>query len=221
MGKINGVAAAAWLRAQGALAHDGACLHYVWQAYKAQGASTGRHAGTALEAWNKTERRHPGDRNPPVGVPVWFGAKAGSAAGDVVISLGGGKVVATDYPRYGVVGVCTIAQRQAQIGRPYLGWSEAIFDQQIAIPTPASGGGSSVAPAPQKKEEEEEDMIIIIQRANSQLAKGRLLPSGRTREITPAENAVYRSLEGRGAAEFVTVSDKVYENLLSGSKATV
>lgn len=219
MGKINGAAAAAWLRAQGSLAHHGACLHYVWLAYKAQGAATGRHAGTALEAWSKTEGRHPGDRNPPAGVPVWFGERAGSAAGDVVISLGDGMVVATDYPRYGVVGVCTIAERGAQIGRPYLGWSESIFDQPIAFTTPASAGTSTAPPT--TSEEEDEDMIHIIQRKNSQLAKGRLLSNGRIREITPSENVVYRSLEGRGMVEYTTVSDEVFANLLSGSKAKV
>jgi len=221
MSKINGVAAAAWLRAQGALAHHSACLHYVWQAYKAQGASTARSAYDALEAWNKTEGRHPGDRNPPAGVPVWFGAKPGSAAGDVVISLGDGLVVATDYPRFGVVGVCTIAERQAQIGRPYLGWSEAIFDQPIAFTAPgAAASGASTAP-PTTSEEEDEDMIHIIQRSNSQITKGRLLPNGRIREITPSETVVYRALERKGLAQFTTVPDKVYANLLSGSKATV
>lgn len=143
---VSGTAAASWLRAQTRLAHLGACLHYVWLAYKAQGASTGRSAQTALQAWNLTLGRHSGDRNPPAGVPVWFGAKPSSAAGDVVISLGNGNVVCTDYPAYGRVGVCTIAQREQQIGRPYLGWSEYIFDQRIAFPA-LSGSGTTPAPA--------------------------------------------------------------------------
>lgn len=134
---VDGPAAAQTLLSFGNLQHHGACLHYVWQAYKAHGAATGRSAYTALQAWERTEGRHPGDRTPPAGVPVWFGARAGSAAGDVVISLGDGLVVATDYPRFGVVGVCTIDERQRQINRPYLGWSDHIFDQPISYPTPA------------------------------------------------------------------------------------
>lgn len=133
---VDGTAAAQTLLNFGTLRHHGACLHYVWQAYKAHGASTGRSAYTALQAWERTEGQH-GDRNPPPGVPVWFGARPGSAAGDVVISLGDGRVVATDYPRFGVVGVCTIDERQRQINRPYLGWTDHIFDQPISYPAPA------------------------------------------------------------------------------------
>jgi hypothetical protein len=38
------------------------------------------------------------------------------------MALGGQNVRATDYPSAGRVGTCTIDQRTAQIGRPYLGW---------------------------------------------------------------------------------------------------
>lgn len=127
----------------------GMCLHYVWQAYKAHGARANGNWPTAYAAWKDTPGKHEGDRNPPAGVPVWFGTKASSSAGDVVISLGNGRVVATDYPRYGVVGVCTIDERQRQIGRPYLGWTETILGASIdfANPAPASGGsGPSTKP---------------------------------------------------------------------------
>jgi len=137
---VNGVAAANTLYSYSGI-KVGMCLYYVWQAYKANGASTGMQAGTAYEGWQKSQGKHPGDRNPPAGVPVWFGPKASSSAGDVVISMGGGKVVATDWPSAGHTGICTIDQRQAQIGRPYLGWSERIFDVAIDY----SGGSSSSA----------------------------------------------------------------------------
>lgn len=133
---VDGVAAARTLLSYSGI-RGGYCLFYVWQAYKAHGASTGRSAPTATEAWNRSDRRHPGDRNPPPGVPVFWGPKSSSNAGDVVISLGGGRVAATDWPRYGVTGVCTIDERERQIGRPYLGWAECIFDQPIALPQPA------------------------------------------------------------------------------------
>ncbi|MFJ4038196.1 hypothetical protein ACIPVB_08910 [Microbacterium sp. NPDC090007] len=136
---VDGVAAANTLLSYRDI-KGGYCLFYVWQAYKAHGASTGRAAGTATEGWNKSDGKHPGDRNPPAGVPVWWGPKASSAAGDVTISLGGGRVAATDYPRYGVVGTCTIDERERQIGRPYLGWTEAIFDQPISRPGSAGTG---------------------------------------------------------------------------------
>lgn len=133
---VNGVAAANRLRGFTNLQH-GMCLFYVWQAYKAEGAQANGTYPTALAGWHGSPGKHEGDRNPPAGVPVWFGAKSSSSAGDVVISLGDGRVVATDYPRYGVVGVCTIQERQDQIGRPYLGWTETILGAAIDF----AGGG--------------------------------------------------------------------------------
>lgn len=157
---VDGTAAARWLLSQGPLQHHGACLHYVWQAYKAQGAATSRSAYDALDAWHRTEGKHY-DANPPAGMPVWFGAKPGSDAGDVVISLGGGRVVATDQPRYGVVGTCTIAERAALIGRPYLGWTDHIFDQPISTPAPA-GGSATHNPAPIPFTDEDDDMLTTF-----------------------------------------------------------
>lgn len=155
----NGIGAANTLRGYRDLVH-GMCLFYVWKAYKANGASTDRNAGTALEGWNKSDGQHKGDRNPPAGVPVWFGAKPSSSAGDVVISLGNGMVVATDYPVYGVVGVCTIQQRQDQIGRPYLGWTETILGAPIEYHygAPASQGNAT----PISNDTSEEDNMRII-----------------------------------------------------------
>jgi len=137
MGAVDGLAAAeAMKRLNGAL-YSGLCLKAVWDAYAAVGATSIRGAPTALRAWELSEGKHPGDRNPPPGVPVWWDARPNSlpgsngAAGDVVISVGEGNVVATDGAGIGVIGVMTIDQRQNQIGRPYLGWSECIFEQQI------------------------------------------------------------------------------------------
>lgn len=129
--KVSGLEAAKRLLGFGAIA-AGYCLYYVWQAYKAVGASTGMNSPTALDAWNKSGGKHPGDRNPPAGVPVWWGAKASSSAGDVVISLGGGRVAVTEPPGAGLVtGSCTLDERERQVGRPYLGWTEQIFDVPI------------------------------------------------------------------------------------------
>lgn len=140
---VDGVAAARTLLRYRNIRH-GYCLYYVWQAYKAHGARTGMSSPTAYDAWRKSSGKHPGDRNPPAGVPVFWGPKPGSAAGDVVISLGGGRVVATDYPVYGQVNITTIAARERQIGRPYLGWTERIFDVPISFKA-NSGGSSSVS----------------------------------------------------------------------------
>ncbi|QGJ88898.1 lysin A [Microbacterium phage Teamocil] len=120
----------------------GYCLEAVWTAYKRNGASTGRSAPTAYVGWQNSDDKHPGDRNPPAGVPVWWGPKASSNAGDVVISLGGGRVVATDWPYGGVIGITTIDARERQIGRPYLGWTGDILGAKIAY----GGGGDDMTP---------------------------------------------------------------------------
>lgn len=126
---VDGEAAAHVLLSFGTW-RSGYCLEAVWQAYKLVGASTGMSAPTALSAFYQSGPARQGI--PPAGVPVWWGAKPSSDAGDVVISLGGGRVVATDGAGVGRIGVLSVDQRTAQIARPYLGWTENIFDQKIA-----------------------------------------------------------------------------------------
>lgn len=130
----------------------GYCLKYVWESYKAHGAvSDGKYYPTAKSAWDQTAQqyRHPGDRNPPPGVPVYWGAKPGSAAGDIVISMGGGIVACTDWPRAGMTGTTTLSQREVQIRRPYLGWAEVILGYPVALGS--SGGGSLPLPTPVRR----------------------------------------------------------------------
>jgi hypothetical protein len=107
------------------------CLHYVWIAYATHGAEVDQSFATALDGWHGSSGKHEGDRNPPPGVPVWWGKRPDSDAGDVVISLGGGRVAATDFPGFGVIGIATIDERQEQIGREYLGWTETILGAPI------------------------------------------------------------------------------------------
>ncbi|QHB37172.1 endolysin [Microbacterium phage Terij] len=137
---VNGMAAAQTL-----LDYDrvtpGYCLKYVWQAYKTHGARAEGSYPTAYSAWLGSPGKHPGDWNPPAGVPVYFGPKASSAAGDVVISIGGGNCVATDWPYNGVTNITTLAARQRQIGRPYLGWTDNILGYPIDYNTGGGAGG--------------------------------------------------------------------------------
>jgi hypothetical protein len=142
----------------------GHCLEAVWQAYKRNGARdiNGQADPTAYDAWlhtDEADRRGGSFATIPAGVPVWFGPKKSSRAGDVVISIGGGMCVATDIPgRPGVIGVISLADRQRQISRPYLGWSTTILDWPIDFSQSGgdSGGGSA-------SEEEEEPMFVNIQ----------------------------------------------------------
>lgn len=130
MTPVNGDDAAATLLSYRNIS-NGYCLHYVWEAYAAHGARSSASYPTAYSAWLGSAGQHPGDWNPPSGVPVYFGPKSSSSAGDVVISLGGGMCAATEWPGSGVTGTCSLAQRQSQIGRPYLGWCETILNYPI------------------------------------------------------------------------------------------
>jgi hypothetical protein len=153
---VDGVAAARTLLDRGTC-DPGLCLYYVWLAYKAHGAVASGTYGTAYAAWLGSPGKNY-DRNPPAGVPVYFGPRPGSAAGDVVISLGDGRVAATDYPGWGVIGTCTLDERQAQIGRPYLGWTDNILGDPIANAAPATDGAE---PFPTTSPREDEEMLML------------------------------------------------------------
>ena len=157
----------------------GYCLEAVWQAYKRHGASTGRSAATAYIGWQKSDGKHEGDRNPPAGVPVWWGPKAGNNAGDVVISLGDGRVVATDWPRNGVIGITTIDARTKQIGRPYLGWTERIFD----VPIEYGAGGGGVVPGASQRTAGPNG-VRRRKAPNTQSAEGEMLAPGTVGNFT-------------------------------------
>ncbi|WP_292717182.1 hypothetical protein [Microbacterium sp. 13-71-7] len=132
---IDGVAAAQWLLNYGSVTPS-MCLYYVWQAYKAQGASTGMGAQSAYAAWLQSDGKRPGDRNPPPGAAVWWGRRTwdGNIDGDVVISLGGGRVAVTEPPgQDAVTGSCTLDERENEISREYLGWTSSIFDCPINV----------------------------------------------------------------------------------------
>lgn len=145
----------------------GHCLEAVWAAYKSVGARATTTAKTATIGWERSAGKHPGDRNPPVGVPVWWGPKPSSAAGDVVISLGDGKVAATDWPYNGVIGITTIDARERQIGRPYLGWTEEILGQSIDFERPSAGGGGLY---PTRPVSEEDDTMLALRINGAHLA---------------------------------------------------
>lgn len=98
-----------------------ACLHYVRTWLDAPGGIL-----TAAAAWRAAKHKHPGDRNPPAGVPVFF------APNHVALSIGGGNIISTDWPHLSNVGRTTINTLEATWHHTYLGWSEDIENQMIA-----------------------------------------------------------------------------------------
>ena len=137
MPTVDGVAALQTFQSYSNMT-PGRCLLYTWLAYKAHGATSSTTYATAMDAYNATGDRHT-DKNPPAGVPVWFGANSSSSAGDVGISAGNGMVSAVWYSGWHTV---SIDQRAAETGRPYLGWTGRFMtDNVIQYAIPASGGG--------------------------------------------------------------------------------
>jgi hypothetical protein len=138
---VDGVAAAKTLLSF-KTCDPGFCLFYVWKAYKANGAHGTFEATTAFKGWQGSQGRHEGNRHPPPGVPVFWGAKldGSNSLGDVVISTGDGKIVATDFPSNGTISETTIDKRQQQIAREYLGWADNIMGAKIGLAVPAIAG---------------------------------------------------------------------------------
>jgi hypothetical protein len=88
----------------------------------------------AYDGWlsEPVSARHPGDRNPPAGVPVsWRGGSNGN--GHRAISLGNGEVRSTDAPYRGKVGTVDLNWFERNWGVVYLGWSDTIDGHRIPL----------------------------------------------------------------------------------------
>ena len=107
----------------------GMCDHQVGVYY---GYGSSGYA-TAIAHWNATPAtdKHPGDVNAPAGALVfWSGGSSG--AGHVALSLGGGKIVSTDYPRAGITSTTTIDAISNGWGEHYMGWATPVFQGQVS-----------------------------------------------------------------------------------------
>lgn len=84
----------------------------------------------AVDGWKSSKHRHPGDRNPPAGVPVfWEGGRNGY--GHVGISLGNRTFRGTDAPTSGSVGTVGLDWPEQHWGLHYLGWAEDLNGVRI------------------------------------------------------------------------------------------
>lgn len=117
----------------------GMCDRWVAQYY---GYSSSGYS-TAIAHWGAIPptEKHPGDTNAPPGSLVfWSGGSSG--AGHVAISLGGGKIISTDYPRSGITSTTTIDAISNGWGEHYMGWSKPVFQGQVSqasFPIPLPG----------------------------------------------------------------------------------
>jgi hypothetical protein len=138
----------------------GYCLRYVrtW-------LEIGSHYASAIDAWNGAAYRHPGDRNPPPGVPLFY---AGGQYGHIVLGLHQApNMRTTDAPSSGKVTTQEIAWCEQAWGYDYLGWTEDL--NTVTIPW-----------SDQEDTVKEEDIEAIASRVNKTL--GDYLASGEPRD---------------------------------------
>lgn len=84
----------------------------------------------AVDMWKASTNRHEGDRNPPLGVFVfWSGGSKGH--GHAAISLGNGQVRSTDRPLSGLVGTVPLGSIGPAWGMTYLGWTDEPYGNPI------------------------------------------------------------------------------------------
>lgn len=126
---------------------SGLCLEFVDHCYGVPTSQLGDNGGPpngawqeAKDGWYYSEHQHPGDSNPPPGVPCyWETGPSGNAAGHIVISLGDGWCRTTDYAGAASVSTQTIDSITAARRGGYLGWTEDYGGNPIAgISTPAA-----------------------------------------------------------------------------------
>ena len=108
----------------------GMCLNYVCNALT-EGRGLGVYAPYALHAWWGAKHKHPGDEQPPAGVPVYWDHGTSNHFGHVALSVGGGRVRSTGIGRPTDVGELTVDELSRSWGRTYLGWAEDMYGTRI------------------------------------------------------------------------------------------
>jgi hypothetical protein len=114
-------------RVGGTMPDSGLCLQFTRQCFE-----VASYYYSAIDAWNASPTKHPGDRNPPLAVPVYF--KTPSIYDHVCITVGGGQIVSTYSDR--IYLYSSIAEVERVFEGPYLGWAEDI--NRVTVWTPST-----------------------------------------------------------------------------------
>ena len=96
---------------------QGYCLKFVREGWRIGGVYA-----SAIDAWHGAIKRHPGDRNPPIGAPVFY---SGGQYGHIVFNTEGpDDIRGTDMPSSGQVSEDDTNWPVRNWGQTYLGWTE-------------------------------------------------------------------------------------------------
>lgn len=135
----TGADAVAWAKRQNSWHPTGMCLVFSRSAFEVSA-----YYGSAALAWRQAEHKHvvnPG--RCPAGVPVfWLGGSHGY--GHIAVSIGGGLVRSTDWPRGGQVGTAAISTISRTWGQQFMGWTEDL--NRVRIYTPSGRGRGESKP---------------------------------------------------------------------------
>lgn len=76
--------------------------------------------GSAIDQWRGATKKHPGDRNPPPGAPMYY---EGGQYGHAVVSAGGGQIRSTDCTSANDISEVDVSWVEKNWGYRYLGWT--------------------------------------------------------------------------------------------------
>lgn len=107
---------------------SGMCLMYV----RDEAWRIGALYSSAIDAWHGAVHRHPGDRTPPLGAPMFY---AGGSYGHVVVCVrhDDGRIRSTDMPSSGVVSEGALTWPETAWGSDYLGWTEDLNGVRLPL----------------------------------------------------------------------------------------
>ena len=149
-------------------------------------------------AYHKWGGQHPGDKNPPPGVPVyWHNPR--SRYGHIALSVGGGRVRSTDWPGSGRVSELSIDQMTRAWGLQYLGWSSRIGGQAIpgiGSSTPSRSHGSGRHVYVNKLHYGVKDSDSVREAQKRLIALGFHIPAGATGNYFGQTDSAVRKWQG-------------------------
>ena len=104
----------------------GMCLAFI----RGEAWEIGSLYGSAIDAWYGAMHKHPGDRKPPLGAPMFY---RGGQYGHIVINTGPGDIRSTDCPSSGHVSEAGTDWPVKNWGQTYLGWTEDLNGVRLPL----------------------------------------------------------------------------------------